>query len=414
MKSAAAPSMQAVFLVGGLGSRLGDLTRQTPKPLLEVGGRAFLDYLVEDVARHGFTDMLFLAQFEADQVRDYCAQSSTIKRLGIKATVLEEPDRAGTGGALWHAREYLADRFLLLNGDSWLQGNYCALKNLLESRGALCAVALRELEDTGRFGRVELDGHNITAFAERGGEGEGGRINGGIYFMHKTVVDRGGPVCSLEADILPNIACEGVLAGIDFPGYFIDIGLPDSFALAQTEFVNAWRRPALFLDRDGVLNVDHGHVGSIDRFEWIDGAIETVRYANDLGWLVFVVTNQAGVAKGHYDEEAVQALHRFMQAELLKHGAHIDEYRYCPYHPEGIVERYRCVSNDRKPEPGMLLDLMERWPVDKTRSLMLGDKESDVAAARAARVAGQIVSSNNGTMNLLVIFNKNIIQKLYI
>ena len=393
--------MQAVFLVGGLGSRLGDLTRRTPKPLLEVGARAFLDYLVEDVARHGFTEMLFLAQFEADQVRAFCAQSPAIARFGIRATVLEEPIKAGTGGALWHARDLLAERFLLLNGDSWLQGNYCALQHLLESTDALCAVALREVADTRRFGRVDFDGHRITAFAERGGAGECGRINGGVYFMQKAVVDRGGPVCSLEADILPDIARDGALAGIEFPGYFIDIGLPESFALAQTEFVKAWQRPALFLDRDGVLNVDHGHVGSIDRFEWIDGAVDTVRRANDLGWLVFVVTNQAGVAKGYYDEEAVLALHWFMQAELLAHGAHIDEYRYCPYHPDGIVERYRRESDERKPSPGMLLDLMKRWPVDKEGSFMVGDKASDIEAARLANVQGYILVEHCNLIEIL-------------
>lgn len=400
--------MQAVFLVGGLGSRLGDLTRQTPKPLLEVGERAFLDYLVEDVARHGFTEMLFLAQFEADQVRAFCAQSPAIARFGIRATVLEEPIKAGTGGALWHARDHLAERFLLLNGDSWLQGNYCALQNLLEGTDALCAVALREVADTGRFGRVDLDGDRITTFAERGGTSERGRINGGIYFMQKAVVDRGGPVCSLEADILPDIARDGALAGIEFPGYFIDIGLPESFALAQTEFVKAWQRPALFLDRDGVLNVDHGHVGSIDRFEWIDGAIDTVRRANDLGWLVFVVTNQAGVAKGHYDEEAVLALHLFMQAALLAHGAHIDEYRYCPYHPDGVVERYRRESDDRKPAPGMLLDLMQRWPVDKGGSFMIGDKASDMEAGQMAGVMSHIVSFDDNQLSLLRFFCNNI------
>jgi D,D-heptose 1,7-bisphosphate phosphatase len=397
--------MQAVFLVGGLGSRLGDLTRQTPKPLLEVGGRVFLDYLIEDLARHGFTDMLFLAQFEADQVRAFCAQSSAIARFGIRATVVEEPVKAGTGGALWHARDLLADRFLLLNGDSWLQGNYCALQHLMESTDILCGVALREVDDTGRFGRVELDGQRITAFAERGGAGERGRINGGVYFMQKTVVDHGGPICSLEADILPEIAREGALAGIEFPGYFIDIGLPESFALAQTEFVNAWQRPALFLDRDGVLNVDHGHVGSTDRFEWIDGAIDTVRRANDLGWLVFVVTNQAGVAKGFYDEEDVKALHRYMQTELLKHGAHIDEYRYCPYHPEGVVERYRLVSDDRKPGAGMLLDLMKRWPVDKSRSMMIGDKESDMKAAKLAGVKEYILVEHCNLVEIVANYN---------
>jgi D,D-heptose 1,7-bisphosphate phosphatase len=384
--------MQAVFLVGGLGTRLGELTRTTPKPLLPVGGRPFLDYLVEDVARHGFTDMLFLAQFEADQVRNWCASSTTIARFGLTATVIEEPVKAGTGGALWHARDHLADEFLLLNGDSWLQGNYLALSSLLATGNAQCAVALREVTDTGRFGIVTRTGQQITRFAERGAAGQPGYINGGVYYMRKSVLDDAGPQCSLESDILPRHAAKGALVGADFSGYFIDIGLPESLQEAQTEFIQAWQRPALFLDRDGVLNVDHGHVGSVDRFEWIDGAIDTVRRANDMGWLVFVVTNQAGVAKGYYDEEAVRTLHRFMQAELLAHGAHIDEYRYCPYHPEGTVAAYRQVSDDRKPAPGMLLDLIARWSVDAQRSLMIGDKPSDIAAAQSAGITALLFS----------------------
>lgn len=382
----ASNTLQAVFLVGGVGSRLGALTTRTPKPLLEVGGRPFLDYLVEDVARHGFTEMVFLAQFEADQVRDYCNRSTTIKRFGIRCTVLEEPVKAGTGGALWHAREHLAEHFLLLNGDSWLQGNYLALRNMLSVDAAKCAVALRHVEDTGRFGRVQLNGHRITAFAERGASGESGLINGGVYYLAKTLIEFGGSQCSLEADILPRVAEQKRLVGQAFTGYFIDIGLPDSFALAQKEFPKAWQRPALFLDRDGVLNVDHGHVGSVDRFEWVDGAIDTVRRANDLGWLVFVVTNQAGVAKGYYTKENVHSLHAHMQKELWRHGAHIDEYRYCPYHPKGVVDEFKRASEDRKPGAGMLFDLMHRWPVDKSRSLMIGDKNSDIEAGKTAGI----------------------------
>jgi D-glycero-D-manno-heptose 1,7-bisphosphate phosphatase len=137
-----------------------------------------------------------------------------------------------------------------------------------------------------------------------------------------------------------------------------------------------------------VLNVDHGHVGSVDRLEWTDGAIDAVRAANDLGWLVFVVTNQAGVAKGYYDEAAVQALHAHMQRMFNDAGAHIDEFRYCPYHPDGSVEAYKRASDDRKPGPGMLLDLMSRWPVDAAVSLLVGDKVSDVEAAESAEIKG--------------------------
>lgn len=154
-------------------------------------------------------------------------------------------------------------------------------------------------------------------------------------------------------------------------------------------------RPAAFFDRDGVINIDRGYVHSADHFVLMDGAIETLRLCRSKGFLVFVVTNQAGVARGFYDEAAVAVLHEHMRARLAEHGAFIDDIRYCPHHLEGSVSSYVRACNWRKPNPGMILDLVRHWPVDLSRSFLVGDKTSDIEAARAAGVAGHLFVGGN-------------------
>lgn len=145
-------------------------------------------------------------------------------------------------------------------------------------------------------------------------------------------------------------------------------------------------RPAVFLDRDGVLNVDHGYVSNRTNFEWIPGAIEAVRALNVGGYYVFVATNQSGIARGLYTEQDMHLLHEYMAGEFKRAQAHIDDWRHCPFHSEGTIEKFTQASDWRKPGPGMILDLMKAWPVDRESSVLIGDKESDVQAARAAGV----------------------------
>jgi D-glycero-D-manno-heptose 1,7-bisphosphate phosphatase len=154
-------------------------------------------------------------------------------------------------------------------------------------------------------------------------------------------------------------------------------------------------RPAVFLDRDGTLNQDIGYVHRIADFRWFPGAVNAIRRLNESGYYVFIVTNQSGVARGIYDETAIHDLHRWMGEELRAAGAHIDDMRYCPHHPRGSIAAYRVACSCRKPAAGMLLDLMSVWPVIREASIMIGDKQSDAAAGRAAGIASAIVPAGS-------------------
>ncbi|MGJ0396884.1 MAG: HAD-IIIA family hydrolase [Methylocystis sp.] len=372
---------QAVILCGG------SWTAHRPQPLLPVAGAPFLDVLLAEAVRQGFDDILLLAGGPAQEIASYAHESA--KRFGATIGVAIEPSPAG-------ARDRLADEFLLLNGDSWFDVNLRALAALAPHRpDAAMILALRQAPDLSRHRAAVLSEGRVTGFFEDARRAGGGLVDGGVSVCRKrpflAAMDvRDGRSLSLESEVMPKLARDGRLFGEICDGRFIDIGLPESYAAAQSDIPALLRRPAVFFDRDGVLNVDLVHVGSIDRFHWIDGAIEAVRELNDRGYLAFVVTNQAGVAKGLYEERDVVALHAHMQEALAAHGAHIDDFRYCPYHVDATVPAYRRDSPMRKPSPGMLLDLLANWRVDLSKSFLIGDRESDIAAALAAGMPGYL------------------------
>jgi D,D-heptose 1,7-bisphosphate phosphatase len=394
---------QCAILAGGLGTRLGALTDVTPKPLLKRAGRPFLVWLLRELSRFGVSEVLLLTG-HLSEVFEHALpgiQAALPRRITI--SISREPVRAGTGGAVFHARDRLHDRFLLCNGDSLFDANLASLLSATadDAPEVVGRMLLRRLPDASRSGVVTIEGDIVTTFRDRPSpgspdiQGTPGIINAGVYLFDRRLIDQLRPVCSLEADILPALAAAGALRGTIGDGYFRDIGVPEDFDRANDELRALRGRRALFLDRDGVVNVDHGYVHSRDGFEWTEGALDAIRYATASGWHVFIVTNQSGVARGLYDEAAVTRLLDWIADEARRQGGTIDDFRYCPFHPNATVAGYRAVSDWRKPAPGMLLDLVRVWELDPARCVMIGDQPTDIQAATAAGISGVLFPGGN-------------------
>lgn len=380
---------QAVILVGGLGTRLGALTAQTPKPLLPVAQEPFLDKLLRNLARHGLCDLVLLAQYQADMVR---ARYHNRQIGGARVRVLQEPQPAGTGGALHYAAPELDDVFLLSNGDSYFDINYLALAELFERRQARFAMALRRVQDASRYGVVTLgDAARVLRHSEKSSAGgQPGLINGGVYVMSKSVVtDIPAGQVSLEQDILPALVQSGAVCGQEFAGYFIDIGVPDSYARAQHELPQVERRKVVFFDRDDTLNRDDaGYTHRVEDLAWMPGAPQAIRRCNDAGRLVLVLTNQGGIARGYYDAQQMHRFHQAMNADLQSYGAHIDGFYHCPHHIDGTLPDLSIPCACRKPQPGLFHQAMADWGCDLEDAVMIGDQPTDVAAAQAFGIRG--------------------------
>ncbi len=379
---------QAVLLVGGKGTRLGDLTQDTPKPLLEVApGVRFLDVLLYEVARHGFDDILLLAGHHGDQIE---LAYNNKRVLDSKIEVLREPQAMGTGGALRHASARLAPWFLMGNGDSLFEINLRALAQSPDDSFD-ARLALRMIDDPARFGAVSLEGEHVVSFHEKNESLKGpALVNGGLYLLNRDPIlgQIQGPA-SIEQDVFPKIAKAGHLLGKTFDGYFLDMGLPETYAQARREIPARRIRPAAFLDRDGVLNHDEGYTHKPEDLKLMPGASKAVRMLNEAGYLVIVVSNQAGVGRGLYTLDDMHAFHRALSDELAGAGAHLDAIYTCPYHAEAELDEYRVDNHpDRKPNPGMIITAMQEWPIDRSRSFLVGDKPSDIEAAKNAGIPG--------------------------
>jgi D,D-heptose 1,7-bisphosphate phosphatase len=386
MENSQRVTRQAVILVGGRGSRLGALTYDCPKPLLEVGGYPFLSYLIASLARQGFDDVLLLAGYQSDSVLSFADAAS---RDGLSVRCVVEKSPLGTGGALINAIEYLADQFILVNGDTLFDINLNDFASPCMP-DCLARMALRWVENTDRYGCIVLEDSNILEMKEKGIPAAG-LINAGIYFLAKcslNLLPQG--ISSIEKDLIPQLIAKRCIEGREYSGFFLDIGVPVDFKAAQSAVPKNQSRPSVFLHRDVVLNEDRNYVDRPDQIYWISGAKEAIKYFNDAGCYVFVVSHQAGVARGFYAATHVKLLHDWMQQELRAVGAHVDAFYCCPHHPE-----FNGPCDCRKPEPGVIFEAMREWPVIKIESFLIGDKDWYIRAANNAGIDGYLFQGGN-------------------
>jgi dTDP-glucose pyrophosphorylase len=365
---------QAVILVGGKGTRLGAITRAVPKPMLPIaGGRPFLDYLLETIERHGYRDIVLLAGYLGAALEAAYGGRRTGKAA---VRVMREEVPLGTAGALTMARDILDPRFLLMNGDAFFDINLRALEQASRRSGAAATLALRSVPDAARYGRVIEEGGKVLAFLEKDLSRPGpGVINGGVYVLKREILDlvRDLP-CSLEHDVFPALIERGEVAGREFNGYFLDIGLPETLEQGHAELPGVRVRPAAFLDRSALAAVGGHDLSGPGGLHWTAGAGEAVRALNDRGLYVFVVGDSSARADAASAFDDLCRLNAEIQERLALEGAHVD--RFC--------------ARDGRPFSSVLDEAANEWPIVRERSLVVAASKAEAEAARRAGLAARV------------------------
>ncbi|RYZ18594.1 MAG: HAD-IIIA family hydrolase [Chitinophagaceae bacterium] len=385
----------AIILAGGLGTRLQSAVPDLPKCLAPVAGRPFLGYLVDHLRREGIERFVFALGYRSEQVLHYLAEA--YPTLHYTWTIEEEP--LGTGGALKQAlAEANAETVLVANGDTLFRVDVPALLREHRESGAVCTLALKPMRDFERYGTVTLEGHRVTGFSEKQPRAEG-LVNGGVYLLERArflaldLPDR----FSFEQDYLAPAAARGELAGSVQDAYFIDIGVPEDFERAQQELAakpfsldqidSDW---TLFLDRDGVLNDERVgyYVLHPGEFRFSPGVLEAMPLLAQRFGRIVIISNQRGVGKGLMTEQDLADVHTHLLDGIRAAGGRIDAIYYCTEKDD------RCFF--RKPNPGMALQARREFPeIDLSRTVMVGNKPSDMRFGRAAGVHTVFVTTTN-------------------
>ena len=383
-----------VVLAGGLGTRLRSVLPDRPKPMADIDGIPFLELLLRDVALADPGQIILCVSFMKEVIQEHFGDNF----LGIPVLYSEESEPLGTGGAIKQAFDlFHLDDALVLNGDSYVKVDYNKL--LLSCRHDPLGLVLVHVEDANRYGRAEVADGRVLSLLEKSPEHTPGLVNAGVYKISRKLFSANLPRrFSFEKDVLEPDVRSLHPRFLTAEGYFIDIGIPESLALAQCELkeriLGKPLHPALFLDRDGVICVDKRHVYKIEDCEFIDGIFDICRRAKAQGQLLVVITNQAGIAKGLYTMEDYFRFRDYVHAEFEKQDCPIDAEYFCPFHVDGMAP-FRRRSFFRKPNPGMILAAARDLNIDLSRSSLIGDKESDLEAARRAGVSSCTLVGND-------------------
>lgn len=373
---------EAVILAGGFGTRLSHVVSDVPKPMAPIYGRPFLCYLLDRLADAGIQRVVLATGYMHEVIETYF---DTMYR-GLEIIYSNEDQPLFTGGAIRQAAEKIqSEDFVVLNGDTLFDIDFQQLYDFHTSHDAHLSIALRRVEDTGRYGAVTCENDRIVAFHEKTESQGAGDINGGIYAINRAwLLNQDLPTkFSFEKELMQPLAGDPHFYGLSFNDYFIDIGVPEDYFRAQQEFKTLFPQDEfLFLDRDGILNkhLPGDYVRNWSMWEWLPGILEAMPVLAKRFKRIFIVTNQQGVGKGLMTEADLEDVHRHMLADIEAAGGRIDRVYVCT-----ALESEK--SPNRKPEIGMALQAQRDFPeVDFHRSVMVGDSKSDELFAQRSRM----------------------------
>ncbi len=407
---------QAVILAGGKGTRLASVLNGLPKPLVDVCGKPLLLHQLELLCAHGFTDAVVMVNHRAEAIREWLVGVD----LPISVRLIDDGEPRGTAGAVLAALDELEPEFLVMYGDTMLCVDLTRFWSWHRAvPGADVSLFLHpndhphdsdlvETDEAGRIIAFHAYPHPPDAWLPN-------LVNAALYIVRRESLrawsETAGPL-DFGKDLFPRMLAAGAtLRGYASPEYIKDAGTPERLERVRNALTSgAIRRASLnetqravFLDRDGTLNVEHGLIRRAEDLEVFPFAGSAIRRLNEAEWRTVLVSNQPVIARGEVTEAELRHIHARLETEIGRDHAYFDRIYICPHHPdrgfpgERIELKIRC--DCRKPEPGLIFNAQKDLNIDLARSWYIGDSTADLGAAEKAGVSSILVETGHGGLD---------------
>jgi D,D-heptose 1,7-bisphosphate phosphatase len=372
-------NIDLVILAGGKGTRVRKFLGSYPKPMIKFNKKHFIQYVLNCNSKYNFKRIIILCGYRN---RIFFEKLNKKLKNLTKIICLKENKLQGTGGALWNLKKINVNDFVLINGDTIFNINLNFLISTLNKK-KIGIIALTKNKNQKSTKLVNLAIKNNTLYLKKNST----MMNGGVYFFKKKIFKYiNKKKCSLENEILPKLIRSKKIQGKFFNNFFIDIGSKNFLKTAASKLKKEFCKPAIFLDRDGVINVDYGHVHNIRKFKLRKNVTKGLQYLIKRKYYIFIITNQAGIGKKIYKEETFIKFHKTINERFKENKIFIDDVQFSPYHVNAKIKKYKKNSSLRKPGNKMIENIKSEWDLNLSKSFMIGDKKTDSIASKRSKL----------------------------
>lgn len=390
-----------VILCGGRGQRISKITKNIPKPMIKFNGIPFLQHLINFYSKYNFDKIILLAGYKGEIIKKNFHKRK-FNLIDTECIIEKKP--LGTAGCINLIPEEV-ENFYLVNGDSFFNFEFEKfLKFCTNKKSAMVLTPNKNYKSNKKLSSLNINKKKKIIFSQRKTF-----MNAGIYYFKKKFIKKFfkklsiNGNASLEEYVLPNLIKKKKINGMKFKGDFVDIGLYKNIKIAKRLF-QKYFKPAIFLDRDGVIFKDTGYVNSLKRVIWTNNIFLVLKKLKNYN--KFFITNQAGIGRGLYSEKSFINFQLKLKTIFISKKIFINDIEYCPHHPTYGKGLYKKKCSCRKPGNLMIRKILKRWPVNIKKSFLIGDNFKDMQAAKKSNISFIKKDTNTNFKNVIALIKK--------